>query len=167
MNRFCCNSALISLVSSSVFRCILLRFRSLFWYDGAVSTADLLVYTASAAVYEAGSASIVVFLLYAADYAAILHHFLQYEANSAANLPPVLDRAAILLHYILKYSVDSAAILPFLLLYEADFARFLLFIRLYSAAIAVVILVWSRFCCRASLAVYEAGSASILLVFLL
>ena len=63
-----------------------------------------------------------------------LHYFLQYEANSAANLRPFLDRAAILLH-ILKYSVDSAAILPFLLLYEADFAHFLVFIRLYSAAI--------------------------------
>ena len=53
-----------------------------------------------------------------------LHYFLQYEANSAANLRPFLDRAAILLH-ILKYSVDSAAILPFLLLYEANLAPIL------------------------------------------
>ena len=60
---------------------------------------------ASLAVYEAGSASILlVFLLYETDYAAILPHFLQYEAASAANLPLILlyeaDRAAILLHIL-------------------------------------------------------------------
>ena len=47
-------------------------------------------------------------------YATILLHFLQYEADSAANLPLIVlneaDRAAILLA-ILKYDADYAAIL--------------------------------------------------------
>ena len=120
----------ISLASASFFRFILLGFRSY----GADSADDLAVHTAwrvqldaslaviprvtrpsdaSLAVYEAGSASILlVFLWNEAD-----PHFLQYETDSAANLPLILlyeaDRAAILL-LILKYYADSAAILAFL-----------------------------------------------------